>query len=204
MALKTVEGLDLRAAEDSVLPLDHDYWNYSLTITFKSELNKYKPWQQFRDTIGVVSRHIASCSDDFEIYPELTLKGRIHYHIRLLLKDKIAFYKKLIPFLNKCGHFDLGKTLSLNDWLEYCKKDHVCMKEVLEFPFIPITKNVYKNKIKNNKIFMYYKFLFEDKISRKNTLDKLFKQRIKYNFDKDEDEFDDDECRYDRAITDDD
>lgn len=190
----------LPKTDDNSSPL----FNYSLTITFNKPLEKMQPWQQFRDTIGTISRHIAACSEDFEIHPELTLKGRLHYHIRLLLKDKIAFYKKLIPFLNKCGYFDLGKTMSLQDWNEYCNKESTCMKQVLEFPYLPVTPKIYKNKIRYMAINSYYKNLFEDKISRANTLDKILKQQIKYSFDKDEDPWDSDsiEEEYQRSCND--
>lgn len=177
--------------EQLIERLPEGQWNYSLTITFSKPLEKLKPWMQFRDTIGTIARKIAECSDDFEIHPELTLKGRLHYHIRLQLKDKIKFYKSLIPFLNKCGYFDLSKTKSYEQWQQYCEKESFVMKHVLEYPFLPVTKEIYKNKIKNKKINTFYRNQSNEaflKFKELNTLTKQFQKSL------------DDEEEYERAL----
>lgn len=38
---------------------------------------------------------------EFAIYPELNNNGNIHYHGIIQIRDKIAWYKRLLPFVKK-------------------------------------------------------------------------------------------------------
>lgn len=122
------------------------------------------PKYQFYDTFDVL-KNIKKCSSYFDIWPELTTNGNIHYHCRVHINDKIRWYKSILPALKYKG-FVVIKTNINNGWTDYCKKDAETMMNVLDM-LIPIKldhklfkKTKYKNIVlddtNNNNILDYF------------------------------------------------
>lgn len=88
-----------------------------------------KPEYQFQNTISTLIP-LMKCTEDIQIYPELTANGNIHYHMQFKLKDKIKYYKKALPTLKYNGFVQV-KTKVDAKWIEYCKKDVDTMRGVL-------------------------------------------------------------------------
>lgn len=113
----------------------------ALTLTYKKH-NYVEPLAQFQDTIFEVQYLLARCCKFFEIFPELTVDGKIHYHILLELKDRIKWYKKVLPKFKRNG-FVCVKYAD-EKWKTYCLKCKEEMEELLECE-LPIS---HENKVK--------------------------------------------------------
>lgn len=70
------------------------------------------------------------CCYDYEIYPELTLNGNIHFHGIITIKDKYKWHKKVLPTFKYSGYVNI-KTNPDKGWIEYMSKDQDHMKRVL-------------------------------------------------------------------------
>lgn len=111
--------------------------HYFLTITYKNSVG-VKPKHQFESTIPDLYRRIKRVSKDFSIYPEMTINGRIHYHIILSIDDKIKWHKSVLPILKYQGFVDISKIKDYIKTKEYCEKDVIMMKELLNVE-LPLT-----------------------------------------------------------------
>lgn len=96
----------------------------------------------------------------FEINPELNQNGNLHYHGYFVLKDKLKFYKSILPKMKYNGfvkidlvHNDLQKAM------EYCRKDREFMKQLIKESPVP--------------------FIHSDKLG-KRPLDKVSKSLMDY------------------------
>lgn len=81
---------------------------------------------------------------DYNIYPEVSSTGRLHFHGYFSIKDQIK-YKKTINCLRKYGHLKLEKHISLN-WLKYCQKDleeTKCIFQDVHSDYIPLNDKSY-------------------------------------------------------------
>jgi len=77
----------------------------------------------------------------YEMYPESTDNGNIHFHFRYLLKDKVKWLKKTLPSMKYRGFVLIKK---INDrspktsWNGYIGKDKEEMEQILSVT-LPIT-----------------------------------------------------------------
>jgi len=133
-----------------------------ITITFDKAYEKYTPQRQFQTTLPAIYRRLNKCSNRFEIYPELTLKGRIHYHIILLIEDYIKYHKSFLPYINKLGFIDVKIVRDYQNLLEYCVKDVTNMKNILNIN-VPITEGS-KKEMRNYQTDNDKKILIKDPI----------------------------------------
>lgn len=88
-----------------------------------------KPIFQFESTIGSIV-NLGLCCDYYEMYPELTVAGNIHYHGVIRVKDKIKWYKKVLPTLRYKGYVCVKKDPD-EKWKEYIRKDKDIMERIL-------------------------------------------------------------------------
>lgn len=84
------------------------------------------------------------CCDHYEIFPELTLQGNIHFHGILEINDKIKWYKKVLPSLKYMG-FVLIKPKPDKNWEKYMSKDSGIMEVILKPDWVPSSLLYYKD-----------------------------------------------------------
>ncbi len=68
---------------------------------------------------------------DYIICPEIGDTGHFHWHMVIHVKDKIKWYKKLLPELRYKGYV-LIKTRVDSGWAVYMTKDEDQMKSILQ------------------------------------------------------------------------
>lgn len=136
-----------------------------ITITFSKTLEKSTPQRQFQATAWNIYRRLYKCSKRFNIYPELTLQNRIHYHIIVLIDDYISFSKTFMPYINKLGFVNVKKVRDYEGVKKYCNKDTEDMQNILDIE-LPLTQDS-KSDVKNYKTDIEKKDL-------DNMLDKYF------------------------------
>jgi len=96
-------------------------YDYFMTITFRNDPDSNIS-KAYEFTIHGIWNKLRK-STDFELYPELTIAGRIHYHVMLNITDKIKFYKSTLPKLKRdCGYVDIQGIKNLIACRDYCKK----------------------------------------------------------------------------------
>lgn len=83
-----------------------------------------------------VLRKVRLVSDDYIFYPEIGDSGsNIHFHGMIILKDKVKWFKSVLPTLKRNGFVKITK---MNEgWYDYIKKDWEIMKQILDLE-IPI------------------------------------------------------------------
>lgn len=99
----------------------------------------------------------------FRMYPEISPKGRIHYHGIINLYDSFEFYSHIIPLLNEVCMFEIDTIDDMDYWESYIQKDRNIMEPGLtshkipyeltsqinikkwDTPIINIRKNISKN-----------------------------------------------------------
>lgn len=112
---------------------------YAVTLTYK------RPWgttpkDQFNTSIYEVIRGLKATCSHFEISPECMGNGNIHYHITLILRDRIKWFKQVLPRFKRNGHVCIKSCDDPEGWRAYCTKDSGDMKEILELDYdLPIT-----------------------------------------------------------------
>lgn len=67
---------------------------------------------------------------EFMITPELNKNGNIHYHGIIAIRDKIAWYKRLLPELKRKGFVLIKSIDDYDKWFAYIKKDYEVKKAV--------------------------------------------------------------------------
>lgn len=122
----------------------------ALTISPPDRVTKYDTLRNiyFSDMILIDTVLHRSCSQ-YIVYPELDIEGRLHYHAKITIKDKIKFYRDTKPKLGKIGYIKIKKLNTHYDklrWLIYISKEWGVTKEVLE-----IQDPIYKKKLRKTK-----------------------------------------------------
>jgi len=111
-----------------------------MTVTYKSNSVGKKPRYQFDTTIDLVWNSLFKCMEDYSIYPEFTINGTIHYHILCRLKDKIKFFKSVLPTLRyKCGFVDVQYIKCYDKVHKYVNKDLESTQKILGLK-LPMTR----------------------------------------------------------------
>lgn len=88
------------------------------------------PKYQFNDTVLFIEQMRNSC-DYFKILPELTINGNIHFHGTIQIKDKVKWYRQMLPKLKYNG-FVLLKDNPDDNWDKYIMKDRLVMQNILD------------------------------------------------------------------------
>lgn len=104
---------------------------------FKSQLELYNSDKH------AIQFALTDVSNEYEIYPEFDLTGRLHYHGTIILKDKIKWYKKACQQLKNIGYICVKDNVN-DGWNQYILKEWETTKAVLEIdsPIQPITKGI--------------------------------------------------------------
>lgn len=97
-------------------------FDYFMTITFRTDIDTNVA-KAYESTVRGICRTLRH-STEFEMYPELTVAGRIHYHLMLNITDKVKFYKSCLPRLKReNGYIDIQKIKNMINTRTYCQKD---------------------------------------------------------------------------------
>lgn len=118
----------------------------ALTLTYKKHFS-VEPKAQFITTIIQIVRLLRASCELFEIYPEMTEEGNLHYHLICLIKDKIKWYKSVLPSFKRNGFVKIKKIFNIDKWREYCNKERATMEELLGVK-IPLTRETTKGFVK--------------------------------------------------------
>lgn len=87
------------------------------------------------------------CMHEFEVNPEFNQNGNLHYHGYFRLKDKVKWYKVVLPKMKYNGLIKINKVeQDLSKALEYCRKDRELMLKCISHK-IPFTHTDKKPKI---------------------------------------------------------
>jgi len=108
-------------------------------------------------------RRWRSCMLDFEVNPELTTQGNIHYHGFFKLKDKIKWHKSILPRMKRNGFIKINKVNSdFDKAIEYSRKDNEMMSVLMKGLPVPFVLSSIPAIVKLNK---------QEKDKDKNVLD---------------------------------
>lgn len=77
---------------------------------------------------------------DYKCYPEFHNNGNLHYHFIVELKDKIKWFKKVLPTLKYHGFVVVKPATDFAGWLSYCTKHQQTVEHTLKI-LLPITKS---------------------------------------------------------------
>lgn len=111
-------------------------YNVFLTVTFAYLQNK-SCIGMFKETINILQDLLRKFCD-YEINPEFTLQGRIHYHIMLNVKDKCLYQIGLRKIRKLLGNTDVQYIKNTEQCKKYCHKDTEAMSKLLKID-LPIT-----------------------------------------------------------------
>lgn len=116
----------------------------AVTLTYKNHYG-ICPKDQYSTSVYEVIRHLKACCDHYEISPECTTRGDIHYHLTLVLRDRVKWFKSVLPRFKRNGYVCVKPCDDPDGWRVYCTKDNTEMKEILDLPHdLPITPQIVK------------------------------------------------------------
>lgn len=100
-----------------------------------------RPKFQYVSHINEFFRRWKNCMSDFEVNPELTVQGNIHYHGFFILKDKIKWFKSILPKMKRNGFIKINLVKKdFESAISYSRKDNEMMIKVMKgipVPFVP-------------------------------------------------------------------
>lgn len=117
-----------------------------LAITIAPPQISGTPIDQLNQLLPII-KLLRKCSKTFEIYPELTVNGSIHFHGSLEINDKIKWYKSILPQIKYKAYLVIKKNPD-QGWVEYQAKDKLMMESILNIS-LPIT---YKHVLMTTKM----------------------------------------------------
>lgn len=113
--------------------------SYGVAFTQTCPITNLGPRGQYNRTVRLLVSVLKSMGP-FEIYPEFTVNGNIHYHGRIDVRDKVN-YNKGVHYLRRTLGFNLFKCIDNEDkWQRYISKDVSAMQILLAVP-LPITES---------------------------------------------------------------
>lgn len=72
------------------------------------------------------------CMEDFKLWPELNSNGNLHWHGYIVIKDKVRWFKKVLPHMKYNCMVRIEKLHGeLSKAIEYSKKDEKLMSKVI-------------------------------------------------------------------------
>ncbi len=104
---------------------------YGLTISpkYRRRINDINLLLSDYKKIDIIIRKF---SKNYEIYPELSDTGRLHYHGYMTIDDIIK-YKRIINSLRYIGFVKIETKLrNKMKWMDYCKKDIDSTSKIFE------------------------------------------------------------------------
>lgn len=104
----------------------------------------YSPTKQL-DACKYLLDKLNKCTT-YQMYPEMTLAGNIHFHGLIEITDKIKWYKSVYPTLKRNG-FVLVKSNVDQGWIDYIRKDSETMKQLFKID-LPISKPFRQRKVR--------------------------------------------------------
>ena len=107
-----------------------------IALTWTPRPRNLTPIEQFNCYLPTL-RMLKQCSDKYAIFVELNKSGYVHFHGSVLIRDRIRWYKHVLPAFRNWG-FVLIKTDPDQGWTDYCSKEADMMSELLELE-LPIT-----------------------------------------------------------------
>lgn len=79
-----------------------------------------------------VLKKLRTVSEKFILYPEIGNGGsNIHFHGVIILKDKVKWFKSVLPTLKRNGFVKI-KPLKSQEWYDYIQKEWEIMKNILD------------------------------------------------------------------------
>lgn len=116
---------------------------YAITITLRGKDHGFTPRRQLKGIYSGIFKLLKRCCH-YEIYPELTLNGRLHFHGIIAIFDMVKWNKSVLPTLQKVYGFLLIKKIdNIEKWRIYILKDIDKMKKVLDIN-LPLINHNYK------------------------------------------------------------
>lgn len=128
---------------------------YAFTKTYKftDYMKSERPIDQFYHTIIPLMKLLHKYCSDWEICPELTTEGIIHYHgtLTILPEKEYGYFKFLLPRLRKNGFIKLKNIDNYKKWKQYCtKKQHKYAMQLFDLvKYYPICENNCKKLAKH-------------------------------------------------------
>lgn len=107
-----------------------DILKLAFTWSPRPDMQHDDPKKGFAQHLPVL-RNILKCCDKYELHPECFLNGGLHYHAYLEIKDKIKWYKSVLPTFKRYGFVVIKKNPN-EHWHKYIRKDGQIMYDVLE------------------------------------------------------------------------
>jgi len=108
-------------------------------ITFSPSSDSKNPSYSYMDHYSRFFFSWDKCMKDYELNMELQPgTGRAHWHGYFILKDKVKWYKAVLPRLKYNGFVKINKvTDNLDKAMEYCRKDRKLMELIIK-NYVPL------------------------------------------------------------------
>lgn len=126
--------------------LEINKW-YAFTV---NPIDKYQHFRSFnrsgeclKDLNSIFCHYKAY---EIDLYPELSKKGRFHYHGIIKVMDKVWFYLSVIPHLLSVATISIKEIKDEAIWLEYCRKQHEFHDYITLNHFTPIPLEIGNNR----------------------------------------------------------
>lgn len=103
----------------TISPKDRLYGEYAYLLSNKI-LNPLRII--YRNDIEIIRRALNRCSQEYVIYPELDVSGRLHYHGIVNIKHKKNWMISSLPALKKLGFVCVKNNVN-EGWTQYITKD---------------------------------------------------------------------------------
>lgn len=122
-------------------------------ITWSPKRHKvYSIDYQIGEDVYEQFRHWPKCMNDYILYPEVNLNGNVHWHGLISVRDKIKWWKSVLPRLKLYGFVVIKDLFKPEEWYKYITKDCTLMLKMGLFIELPFTRSetlkLYPNKIK--------------------------------------------------------
>lgn len=109
-------------------------------FTFSPKGNTKNAEFTYYDDLATYFNSWHRCMSEFEINPEFNQNGNLHYHGYFVLKDKVKWYKIVLPKMKYNGMVKINKVEhDLSSAMIYCRKDNELMLHIIRRYPIPYT-----------------------------------------------------------------
>lgn len=122
---------------------------YFLTVTLNTTWERWPLLEMFRQSSTDLHKYLRTFMEQYEMYPELTKRGVVHYHLIGKFKDRIKYFKKLNKMVHQFGFIDCQPVKDFAKCYEYISKDKTIMEEMFELP-LPLTLRQMEEERKKN------------------------------------------------------
>lgn len=122
---KNKEMLSAQTYSFTLNPSDkHQYWNEKLRRFEKVVTN-------IKKLLGFI------LYAEYELYPEISIKGRVHFHGYLSVLDPVNFLLYDVKKLETCSIYEIDTIANPEVWRSYIQKDKKKMKSYCSFKNYP-------------------------------------------------------------------